>query len=72
MIDEFKHFVINLVLAFLLCFINIYLAVITCIVISIGKELYDKYKGNKISISDLIADTLGIICGVGIHLCWKF
>ena len=65
--DKIKHTAINyiIVVALSLLWCNIG-AILTAIVVSIGKEIYDKYKTNAtgFDLRDLIADGVGIVLGL--------
>ena len=65
--DKIKHTAINYIivvaLSLLWCTIG---AILTAVVVSVGKEIYDKYKTNAtgFDLRDLIADGVGIVLGV--------
>lgn len=63
--DKIYHIVANytMIMTFLL-FTNIFIAIALSILISVGKELYDKHSYGLFSYSDLIADGLGITLGI--------
>ena len=64
--DKIAHFGVNFILA-LTGFFRIWLAVGLCIGASIGKEYGDsKATGNKWSWGDILADMLGMGCGIAI------
>lgn len=57
-------FLLTLYIPFMTLIINYGVSLITAIVLSLGKEFYDKYyKKRKISIQDLIYDVKGIFYG---------
>ncbi len=62
--DKLLHFIMNFGVVYFLGDINIFLGISIALVLSIGKELYDKFNGNKIDLKDLLFDALGIISGI--------
>lgn len=66
-IDKIKHTAINyiIVVALSLLWCNIG-AILTAVVVSVGKEIYDSYKANAtgFDLRDLIADGVGIVFGL--------
>lgn len=65
--DKIKHTAINYIivvaLSLLWCTIG---AILAAVIVSVGKEIYDKYKTNAtgFDLRDLIADGVGIVLGV--------
>lgn len=69
--DKILHALINYIivvaLALLWCTIG---AILTAVVVSIGKEIYDEYKANAtgFDLLDLVADGTGIVLGLLTYL----
>lgn len=72
--DKIKHATINyiIVVALSLLWCNIG-AILTAVVVSVAKEIYDKYKTNAtgFDLRDLIADGVGIVLGLTTILILK-
>lgn len=67
--DKVLHLLANLftVIFFGLIFGTLQ-GIITAIFVSLCKELYDKYIGNKFNWDDIVADIIGILIGLFIIL----
>ena len=69
--DKILHALINyiivVVLSLLWCTLG---AILTAVVVSIGKEIYDEYKANAtgFDLLDLVADGTGIVLGLLTYL----
>lgn len=52
-------------------FIDWWVGVCVALMVGLGKELYDKYKGNKFDWHDMLADVVGGVVGVivGLTIC---
>jgi len=66
MTDKDKHFIICFILSITLGLLtNLFISFVAVTLISLGKELYDKYiKRTFIDIQDLKVDLVGIIFGL--------
>ena len=61
--DKLLHFLVNAIIVLAFSYINVILAVVVACIISIFKEIYDKYKSSStgFDVKDLIADLTGIV-----------
>lgn len=65
--DKYLHFTVMMVTSLLLCLLIMPIwALAICVIISVGKEVYDCYKENPtgFDLDDLIADLFGILVGM--------
>lgn len=58
--DKLKHFAACLVIALIIGLINPLLGAAVAMAIGIGKEIYDRSRGGKFDLYDLLADAAGV------------
>lgn len=69
--DKILHFVIMaLISGTLFLAFPLWLALVLCAIIAVGKEVYDCFKQNPTGFDwyDILADAIGVIYGFGISL----
>ena len=70
--DKILHFIICFVITFIGAFLHFLFAIIITLIIAFYKEFIDSHKpGNYWSWRDILADTLGCLLAVLIHLIFN-
>ncbi len=71
-VDKILHFIICFGITFFGAFLNIWFAISVTLIIAFYKEFMDSHKpGNYWSWRDILADTLGCLLAVLIHLIFN-